>query len=246
MEQKVLAVVAGREITEADLDAFLKSVPAEQQMYLSNPQFRAQYQEQLIALHMFAQYGEDEKLNETEQYQIILENAKRDILANMAIARALQDVKVTEEDVKAYYEENSFQFTKGATVSAKHILVDSEEKCSEVLEMIINGEKSFEDAAKEFSTCPSKERGGSLGEFGKGQMVKEFEEATFAAEIDHVVGPVTTPFGYHLIKVDKKNEASVVPFEEVKDRLTTTLTQQRQNDAYAAKVAELKERYLQK
>ena len=59
---------------------------------------------------------------------------------------------------------------------------------------------------KEFSTCPSKERGGDLGEFGKGQMVKEFEDAAFAAEIGQVVGPVQTQFGYHLIKVEKKNE----------------------------------------
>ena len=116
----------------------------------------------------------------------------------------LKDVTVTDEEVAAYYEENKQQFTKGETVSAKHILVDSEEKCTSVLESITSGEKAFEDAAKEASTCPSGARGGDLGEFGKGQMVKEFEEAAFAAEIGHVVGPVKTQFGYHLIKVEDK------------------------------------------
>lgn len=65
----------------------------------------------------------------------------------------LKDVTVTDEEVAAYYEENKQQFTKGETVSAKHILVDSEEKCTSVLESITSGEKAFEDAAKEASTC---------------------------------------------------------------------------------------------
>lgn len=84
----------------------------------------------------------------------------------------------------------------GETVHAKHILVDDEDKCQEILEKIIGEETTFEDAAKEFSTCPSKEKGGDLGPFGRGQMVKEFEDAAFAAEVGHVVGPVKTQFGY--------------------------------------------------
>ena len=77
-------------------------------------------------------------------------------------------------------------------------------------------------------------------------MVKEFEEAAFAAEIGHVVGPVKTQFGYHMIKVEKKNEASVAAFDEVKEAIKRNLIQQKQNAAYNAKVQELKEKYLQK
>lgn len=246
MSNEVLAVVAGKEITNAELDAFLQNAPREQQAYVTNPQFRQQYLEQLISLHLFAQAGEDAKLEETAEFAKILENAKRDILAQLAMRETLKDVTVTDEEVAAYYEENKQQFTKGETVSAKHILVDSEEKCTSVLESITSGEKAFEDAAKEASTCPSGARGGDLGEFGKGQMVKEFEEAAFAAEIGHVVGPVKTQFGYHLIKVEKKNEASVAAFDEVKEAIKRNLIQQKQNAAYNAKVQELKEKYLQK
>lgn len=244
MDQKILAVVAGKEITETDLDAFLQNAPREHQAYVSNPQFRAQYLEQLIALHMFAQLGEDEKLDETEEFQKILASAKRDILAQMAMGEALKGIEVTEEEVKAYYDANAQQFTKGATVNAKHILTDSEEKCAAILESIVKEEKTFEDAAKESSTCPSGAKGGDLGEFGRGQMVKEFEDVAFDAEIGHVVGPVKTQFGYHLIKVEKKNEASAVPFEEVKEQIRAQLLQQKQNEAYTAKVSELKARYM--
>ena len=244
MEQKIIAVVAGREIKESDFEKFLQNVPREQQAYLSNPQFRQQCLDQFVALHMFAELGGEMKLEETEEYQEMVENAKRDILAQMAMRETLKDVVVSEEEIEAYYEANKQHFTKGDTVSAKHILTDSEEKCNSILESITTGEKEFETAAKEFSTCPSGAKGGDLGEFGRGQMVKEFEDAAFAAEIGHVVGPVKTQFGYHLIKVEKKNEAIVASLEEVKETIRRTLLQQKQNEAYNTKVEEMKKKYV--
>ena len=241
--QEILATVAGQEITSADLEAFIQSMPKEQQMYASNPQFRQQVLDQLINARLFAKYAEDMKMDETEEFKTILKNAKKDILASMAIGETVKGVEVTEEEMKTFYEENSNYFEQGATVSAKHILVKEEAKCQEILEEIVAG-KAFEVAAQEYSTCPSGQKGGDLGEFGKGQMVKEFEEAAFNAEIGQVVGPVATQFGYHLIKVEAKNEASVTPFEEVKEQIRRNLLQQKQNKAYGDKVAELKAKYM--
>ena len=246
MSQEVLAVVAGEEITQAEFDAFLQGVPREQQPYLSNPQFREQCLEQLIALHMFAKNGEEMKLEETEEFKKLVENARRDILAQMAMRETLKDVVVSEEEIEAYYEANKQHFTKGDTVSAKHILTDSEEKCNSILESITTGEKEFETAAKEFSTCPSGAKGGDLGEFGRGQMVKEFEDAAFAAEVGHVVGPVKTQFGYHLIKVEDKKDAETSVYEDVADTIKNIILQQKRNDVYGNKIAELKEKYVEK
>ncbi len=246
MSQEILAVVAGKEITQAEFDAFLQGIPREQQPYLSNPQFRQQCLDQLIALHLFAKKGEDDQLEETEEFAKVIANAERDILAQMAMRGVLKDVTVSEEEMNKYYEANQNRYKKGETVSAKHILVDSEEKCSSILESIASGEKTFEDAAKESSTCPSGAKGGDLGEFGKGQMVKEFEEAAFEAEIGAVVGPVQTQFGFHLIKVEKKNQATVASFEEVKESIRRTLLQQKQNEAYDAAIDALKEKYMEK
>ena len=133
MEQKIVAVVAGREIKESDFEKFLQNVPREQQAYLSNPQFRQQCLDQFVALHMFAELGGEMKLEETEEYQEMVENAKRDILAQMTMREVMKDAVVTEEDVKNYYEEHKQQFTKGETVRAKHILTDSKEKCDAIL-----------------------------------------------------------------------------------------------------------------
>ena len=246
MNNEVLAVIAGEQITQADFDRYLQGVPREQQAYASNPQFREQFLEQLVSLYLFAQKGEEDSLAETEEFQKVMANARREILAQFAMREVLKTVEVSEEEIKTFYDENQAQFKKGETVSAKHILVESEEKCNEILASINAGEKTFEEAAKEFSSCPSGQRGGDLGEFGKGQMVKEFEEAAFSAEIVQVVGPVQTQFGYHLIKVEKKNEATVASFEEVKEVIRRNLLQQKQNTVYTKEIQNLKEKYIEK
>lgn len=243
-EQNILAVVAGKEITEKELELFLDNVPQEQKRYASNPRFREHYKEQLIAHYLFAELGKEMKLDESEDFLAIIENAKRDVLAQMAMVVALKDSDVAPEEVEAYYKANQEEFMMDEMVKAKHILVPDEETCKELLAAIESGEKTFEDAAKEKSTCPSGQVGGDLGEFGKGQMVKEFEDAAFAAEIGVVVGPVQTQFGFHLIKVEEKKEASVSPFEVERPAIYKKLVQNKQSEMYAAKLAELKEKYM--
>ena len=246
MNKEVLAVVAGEEITKAELDTYLQGVPREQQAYASNPAFREQFLDQLVSLYLFAKKGEENKLTETEEFQRVLANAKREILAQFAMRELLKDVTVEAEEVEAFYELNKAQFQKGESVCAKHILVDTEEECNDILAKVTSGEMTFEAAAKEFSKCPSGQNGGDLGEFGKGQMVPEFEQAAFAAELEQVVGPVQTQFGYHLIKVTAKSEAKVAAFEEVKEGIRRTVLQQKQQNVYTETVNNLKAKYMQK
>ncbi|MBR2950316.1 MAG: peptidylprolyl isomerase [Lachnospiraceae bacterium] len=244
MSEAILATINGVNITDADIDAFISTLPGQQQAYAQNPQFRKQCLDQVVAIHLFAKYGEEIKLEETEEFQEVLEKAKRDIYAQLAMKKVLSDVEVTEEEARTFYAENPQHFRKSETVSAKHILVADEDACKAVLASIENGEKTFEDAAKECSTCPSGSKGGDLGSFGKGQMVKEFEDAAFSAEIGKVVGPVKTQFGYHLIKVEAKTEASVASFEEVAEQIGVNLAQRKQSALYTAKVNELRAKYM--
>jgi len=92
-----------------------------------------------------------------------------------------------------------------ATASARHILVDSEAKCNELKEQINSGKITFEQAAKENSTCPSGARGGELGTFSQGQMVPEFDKVVFNDEVGVVHGPVKTQFGYHLLEITERS-----------------------------------------
>ncbi len=245
MNNEVLAVVAGKEITNADLDAFLANLPAEQRQYASNSYFREQYLEQVVVLHVLEKFADDLQLDMTDDYKKMLENIVRDIKARMAMSEIMKGIEVSDSEAEAAYKINPDNFSRPETVSAKHILVETEEACNEILAQIQNGEKTFEDAAKECSTCPSGQQGGDLGEFGRGQMVKEFEDAAFAAEIGAVIGPVQTQFGFHLIKVEEKNEAMAFAFEDVKEQIKKNLLQQKQQQAYTAKIAELKEKYVE-
>ncbi len=87
-----------------------------------------------------------------------------------------------------------------AWATARHILVDSEEKCNELKAEIDNG-SDFGDVAKANSSCPSSAQGGDLGKFGPGQMVPEFDKAIFSGDIGVLYGPIQTQFGYHLIDI---------------------------------------------
>lgn len=92
-----------------------------------------------------------------------------------------------------------------ARASARHILVATENQCNE-LKAKIEGGASFADLAKAHSQCPSGGRGGELGEFGRGQMVPEFDRVVFSAPVNEVQGPVRTQFGYHLLEVTARSE----------------------------------------
>ncbi|MBE7043090.1 MAG: hypothetical protein E7399_06300 [Ruminococcaceae bacterium] len=160
------------------------------------------------------------------------------------MGKTLEGVKpVTEEEISTYYEENKDRFTKGESVNASHILVDSEEKAKELLEQIQNGEISFEDAARANSSCPSKDNGGNLGEFTRGQMVPEFDQAAFAMNAGEVSGPVKTQFGYHLIKLIEKNEAKVYALDEIKEQIQDMVMKDKQQKAYQSKLNQLKIMY---
>ena len=91
-----------------------------------------------------------------------------------------------------------------SVASARHILVSTEQECLDLKAKLENG-AAFDSLAKQHSTCPSGKSGGDLGEFGPGQMVKEFDQVVFNEEVGKVHGPVKTQFGYHLLEITKRS-----------------------------------------
>ena len=181
MSEKVLAVAAGHEITEGEVNDLIKNYPPEQQIYMSSPQAKQQVLEQIIAFHLFHQMAIDEKIPETNEYKEMIEKMQVELASHMA-ATSVESIKVDEAEEKAFYEENPDLFVAKPQVNAKHILVDSEDSANNIAKEIEEG-LAFEEAAKKYSTCPSKEQGGDLGYFSKVQMVPEFEKAAFEGEV---------------------------------------------------------------
>ena len=142
----------------------------------------------------------------------------------------VEKIAVSEKEAKDYYDNNPDSFSQAERVQASHILITFDQKADasakeaarkkigEIEERLKKGE-DFSALAKEFSECPSSEKGGDLGYFGRGQMVKPFEDNAFALEPGTVSGIVETQFGYHLIKSIDKKPASVIPFSDVGERL---------------------------
>ena len=243
MENKVLATIAGLEITEKDLENIIMRYPEDKRAYFLSDMGKKQVLEQMISFELMNKLALEIKLNETEEYKANLKQLEKDLLTQMAINKVLSEVTVTDEDAKKFYDENKEQFMQKESVSAKHILVDNEELCKEIKEKINNNEITFEEAAKQYSSCPSKEKGGDLGMFNRGMMVPEFEEAAFTLSINEISNPVQTQFGYHLIKVENKKEATIADFESVKNQIIQRLMQQAQDNKYLQTIKELEAKY---
>lgn len=242
MENKILAVAAGNEITEKDLNALIARYPEQQRAAFSSEEAKKNLLEQLISFELFNKFGQEMELDKTEEYKEAVASITKEVLTSMAMNKALADVTVTDEDAKKYYDENNDAFAVPPTVSARHILVDTEEEANKVKEEIEAG-LSFADAAMKYSKCPSKEQGGNLGEFSKGMMVPEFEKASFEGEVGALSAPVKTQFGYHLIIVDSKNEGTVKSFEEVKNNIINELIKKNQHKKYEDLLNQLEEKY---
>lgn len=238
----VLASVNGKPITEEDVNRFMAALGRNAQAY-NNPQGRAAILEQLIAQRLFLLDAQRNLLEREQAFKDQLAAVKEQLLMEYAIGKCVEGVRVTEEEAKAFYDENPDKFRGEETVNASHILVDTEEKAAELLAAITAGEITFEDAARDNSTCPSSAEGGNLGDFGRGQMVPEFDTACFEMEIGEVRGPVKTQFGYHLIRLNAKNAAEPIAYRDIRPQILQQLTQEKQQAAYASKINQLKIMY---
>lgn len=237
---KILANVGGMPITEEEVNEFLQGLGPRGQSY-NNPEGRKAVLGQLINNKLLLLDARRNLLEAEPAFKAELAKLRENLLISYAADKAISSVSVSDKDAEDYYEQNKARFMSEDTVNASHILVDSEEKALELLAKIRSGEISFEEAAFENSTCPSKENGGNLGDFGKGQMVPEFDTAVFAMEVGEISeAPVKTQFGYHLIKLNSKKAAELMPFAEIAPEIKEALLQEKRRAAYESKINQLK------
>lgn len=238
-DSKVLAVIGNLSVTEADVEEMIASLAQRGKNY-NTREGRAIVLEQLINQKLLLMDAARNLYEREPEFKAELARLKEDLLVNYAASKAISSVRVADADVKKYFDEHPDEFSGEKTVNASHILVDTEDKANDILARIQAGEFSFEDAARKFSSCPSSAEGGNLGDFGRGQMVPEFDQACFSMNEGEVRGPVRTQFGYHLIKLNKINDEVPVHFEEIKEQLRAKLLAEKQQAAYQSKLNQLK------
>lgn len=251
---KTVAIVNGEKITENDLNSLYNIIPAQYRQMVTQEQLLNQTINEKLVLQKAAESGVKKtdadaetyvlqqllksglNINQFKQslemqgldYDDILDLYKRQLVINEFLNSTLSlDVEVSDQDVSDYYYAHKDEFKQDEQVKASHILVSTRDEAEDVLSKIKSGEE-FEELAKEYSTDSSAMLGGDLGYFGKGVMVKEFEDAAFKLSIGEVSPIVQTQFGYHIIKLTGRQDAKTLPLSEVRDQIKSFLIQEKQ------------------
>lgn len=231
---KVVATVNGYEITASEVQLAaddilpqITEVPAS----LRFP-FVVEY---LIERHLLAQAAVKEGVTDTQEYKRRLAFYQAKALRDAFFAAKLKPT-VTDEAVRASYDEQAAKVESEERARARHILVASEEEAKDVAARLAKGE-DFETLAKELSLDGSKEYGGDLGYFTAEEMVPEFSKAAFGLEVGEVSDPVKTEFGWHVIKLEDRRKGGAQPYEDVENSIRMVLLRQAVQD----KLVELRE-----
>ena len=178
-----------------------------------------------------------------------LASAVKQFLALQQLAAGLsEEISVTSEDILGYYNANKSKFHVGEEVHVRHILLKTEPprdeaNAKEEIERIraeIEAGEDFAELARKYSDCPSADRGGDLGRFGRNVMTKAFENTAFSTTVGSVSEPVKTWFGYHLLKVEAHDQPRQKPFEEVQEQIDYILRRSRTDMAMQRLSAKLR------
>ena len=226
----VVATVGKVAVTKSDIDAMLKNqgITFDQ---ISKKQ-QAQLVKKLIERELLFDAAQKAGIEKDKDYLKALENTKKDLAIRVWMDKVYARTLISDSEANKYYQENKEMFKVPEQVHARHILVKSEKEANEIINQLksLKGDKlkeKFIELAKSKSVGPSGSKGGDLGFFGKGQMVKPFQDAAFALNKGEVTTkPVQTQFGYHIIYVEDKKPAGVAPFEQVKKSIMAKMRQE--------------------
>ncbi|WP_019393770.1 foldase protein PrsA [Priestia filamentosa] len=191
------------------------------------------------------QYGGEDTFNQTlEASGVSLSSLKEDIKKNKEIEELLRpSIKITEKEMKEYFNENKDSFAQAAQVKASHILVDDEKTAKEIKEKLDKGE-DFATLAKKYSTdTATSESDGELGYFEEGTMTDEFDKKAFSMKKGEISDPVKTDYGYHIIKVEDVKEAKQASYKDSKAQVKEAIFNEKLQTEYSTWLEKKKKEY---
>lgn len=238
-DSEIVAKIGDKKITVADFEKILGYVDSERQKLLEkNPQLKEALLKQIVQSMVISDLakkkGFDKKADVKEQLKLFSDS----FLANEYLKKEVASkITVSDDDMKLYYDGHKDEFKTPETVRARHILVrvdtsasesdkkKAKEKAEDILIKIKSGE-DFVKLASDMSDDPgSKSKGGDLGFFSRGRMIKPFEDTAFSLKPGEVSNVIETQFGYHIIKVEEKKDEAIETFDAVKERINQKLLQ---------------------
>ncbi len=237
---QVLATVNGTAITSDDFAHEVQTLPETIRPMADTPQGKKEMLDSLIMRELILQQAAKDGLDKSPEVEAKLADLKKRIIVDTYLKNKVEaDAKISDAELKKFYDQNLDKFKTGEQIRASHILVKSEQEAKDILAKLKAGAK-FEDLAKAKSVDTSAAKGGDLGWFGKGSMVPAFEKAAFGLKEGEISPIVKTEFGYHIIKLTGKRPAGIRPFDEVKDQIKAALMPQIQQQVFAKLKDDLK------
>ena len=228
----IVATVNGEAITLGEMISIRAGLPQQYQSIAPDVLFTS-ILEQVVQQTALAQSLGD---NMPQRVEIALNNERRTLLAAEALESFVLQNELTEDQLKAAYDEKYQGFVGEEEFNASHILVPTEEEAVGIRKELTDG-ADFAEVAIAKSTGPSGASGGSLGWFGVGQMVKPFEDAVMSLAVGEISQPVQTQFGWHLILLNDARKSLAPSFEEARAELENEV-QRQAVEAYIAKISD--------
>ena len=220
-DDPVVAKVNGADIKQSDLDFAATEVGAQLANFPPEDRRRMLLQF-VIENELMAEAAVKDGLDSGQSFEDRLKYHRRRTLRDAYFDKSVRNA-VPEEEAKKIYDQKVAGLKPEEEIHARHILVATEAEAKEIQERLKKGE-DFATVAKEKSKDPSAE-GGDLGFFGRGQMLKPFEDAAFALKEGEISNPVQTQFGWHIIKVEEKRDQPLPTFDQVKEAIMSQLVQ---------------------
>jgi peptidyl-prolyl cis-trans isomerase C len=239
-----VAKVGSDVITQADFERELSSLPDYAKQMFEGETGKEKFLDEIVKKDILYQEALKKGIDKDPDFKSRLGEFKKLTLASMLLEKEIMSKdKVSDQDVKDYYNKHKEEFATTSQIRASHILVKTEEEANKVLARLKKGEKFEELAKKESLDTASAANGGDIGYFSRGQLVPEFEKAAASLKVGELSAPVKTAYGYHIIKVTDKKAGPVLEFDRVKDIIAQRLSGERQKAAFDSYIEGLRKNY---
>jgi len=236
----VLAEVAGTTITVDSFKKEMDNLPPYLKPMTETAEGKKEMLETMIIRELIMQEATKDGVENSPAVKEKLEELKKRLVVEAYLKKKVEEqAKVSDEELRKFYDQNKDKFKTGDQVKASHILVKSEKEAKDLLAQIKGG-ANFEELAKKYSTDGAASKGGDLGWFSKGSMIPEFEKVAFAMKENQTSDIVKTKFGFHIIKLTGKRPAGERSFDDVKEQIKSSMLPAKQQEVFQKLKEELK------
>jgi peptidyl-prolyl cis-trans isomerase C len=211
----VVASVGDQKIMDTDVDMILSQLPEQAKARYESPEGKKEFVSGLAEIKLMAMEARKKGIDKTPEMKFKMDFMNDQMLAKGLAEATVKEIKITDEDISKFYNDNKDKFSTGPRVKLRHILVPTEAEAKAIQADLKKG-GDFSKLAKEKSKCPSSQQGGDLGWVTKGSMVPEFEKAAFELKKGQMSGIVKTQYGYHIIICDDAEGVKQLTLAEAK------------------------------